>query len=135
MDICMAGCSFCGKLSVPQKIKHRLTVWPWIFNPNYIFQKTKKTGIKNSYMKVYSMNDFIHKSKIMELLSWWLSGKESVRHFRRPEFNPWFRKILQKRQWQPTPIFLPRKSHGQRSLVGYSPCGLKGVRHDLVTKQ
>ena len=29
------------------------------------------------------------------------------------------------RKWQPTPIFFPGKFHGQRSLVGYSPCGLK----------
>ena len=36
--------------------------------------------------------------------------------------------------WQPTPVFLPGKSHGQRSLVGYSPWGHKRVRHDLVTK-
>ena len=27
--------------------------------------------------------------------------------------------------WQSTPVLLPGKSHGQRSLVGYSPCGLK----------
>ena len=27
-----------------------------------------------------------------------------------------------RRKWQPTPVLLPRKSHGQRSLVGYSPC-------------
>ena len=27
---------------------------------------------------------------------------------------------LEKEQWQPTPIFLPEESHGQRSLVGYS---------------
>ena len=30
------------------------------------------------------------------------------------------RKILWKRKWQPTSVFLPGKSHGQRSLVGYS---------------
>ena len=30
-----------------------------------------------------------------------------------------------RRKWQPTPIFLPWESHGQRSLVGYSPCGHK----------
>ena len=30
-----------------------------------------------------------------------------------------------RRKWQPTPVFLPRKSHGQRSLVGYSPWGRK----------
>ena len=34
-------------------------------------------------------------------------------------------KIPWKRQWQPTPAFLPGKSHGQRSLVGYSPWGHK----------
>ena len=35
--------------------------------------------------------------------------------------NPWFRKILWRRKWQPTPVFLPGKSHGRRSLAGYSP--------------
>ena len=34
------------------------------------------------------------------------------------EFNPWVRKILWRRKWQPTPIFLPEESHGQRSLAG-----------------
>ena len=29
------------------------------------------------------------------------------------------------REWQPTPVFLPRKFHGQRSQVGYSPWGCK----------
>ena len=29
------------------------------------------------------------------------------------------------RKWQPTPVFLPAEFHGQRSLVGYSPCGSK----------
>ena len=42
---------------------------------------------------------------------------------------------FQKRKWQPTPAFLPRKSHGQRSLAGYSPWGGKRVRHDLATEQ
>ena len=39
------------------------------------------------------------------------------------------------RKWQPTPIFLPGKSHGQKSLVGYSPWGGKAVGHDLATNQ
>ena len=38
-------------------------------------------------------------------------------------------------EMQPTPVFLPAKSHWQRSLVGYSPWGHKRVGHDLVTKQ
>ena len=37
----------------------------------------------------------------------------------------WVGKIPWRRAWQPTPVFLPRESHGQRSLVGYSPRGRK----------
>jgi len=33
----------------------------------------------------------------------------------------WVRKISWKRAWQPTLVFLPRESHGQRSLAGHSP--------------
>ena len=36
-------------------------------------------------------------------------------------FEPWIWKICWRRQWQPTPVFLPGKSHGQSSLAGYSP--------------
>ena len=55
--------------------------------------------------------------------------------FKRPRFNPWVKKILWKRKWQPTPVFLPGKSNGQRSLVHYSPRGPKGIEHDFSTKQ
>ena len=37
----------------------------------------------------------------------------------------WVRSLGWRRKWQPTPVFLPRESHGQRSLVGCSPWGLK----------
>ena len=40
-------------------------------------------------------------------------------------FNPWVRKIPWKREWQPTPVFLPGKSHEWRSLAGPSPWGRK----------
>ena len=40
-------------------------------------------------------------------------------------FYPWVGKIPWRRKWQPIPIFLPRESQGQRSLVGYSPWGCK----------
>ena len=57
-----------------------------------------------------------------------ISGKElacQCRRHKRRGFNPWVRKIPWSREWQPTPIFLLGKSHGQRSLVGYSPWGLE----------
>ena len=57
------------------------------------------------------------------MVSRWHRGKESTflcRRRKRHRFDPWFRKIPWRRKWQSTPIFLPRKSHGQRSLVGYS---------------
>ena len=38
-------------------------------------------------------------------------------------FNPWVRKSPWRRKWRPTPVFLPGKPHGQRSLAGYSPWG------------
>ena len=39
---------------------------------------------------------------------------------RRRGFSPWVRKIPWRREWQPTPVFLPGEFHGQRSLAGYS---------------
>ena len=44
----------------------------------------------------------------------------------RPGFDPWVGRIPRRRAWQPTPVFLPGGSHGQRSLVGYSSWGRKG---------
>ena len=44
---------------------------------------------------------------------------------RRPRFNSWVGKIPWRRKWQSTPVFLPGKSHGQRSLAAYSPWGHK----------
>ena len=40
-------------------------------------------------------------------------------------FSSWIVKIPWRRAWQPTPVFLPGKFHGQRILVGYSPWGHK----------
>ena len=39
---------------------------------------------------------------------------------KRCRFNPWVGKIPERRKWQSTPVFLPVKPHGQRSLTGYS---------------
>ena len=61
------------------------------------------------------------------------SGKEPAcqcRRHKRCRFNPWARKIPWRRSWQPTPVLLPGRSHGQRSLEEYSPWGRKRVGQD-----
>ena len=50
-------------------------------------------------------------------------GKVSTSH---PQTITW------RRKWHPTPVLLPEKSHGQRSLAGYSP---KGCKESIMTKQ
>ena len=49
-------------------------------------------------------------------------------------FHLWVGTIPWRRKWQPIPVFLPEISHGQRSLAGYNPKGLREVGHGWVTK-
>ena len=51
-------------------------------------------------------------------LPWWLRQQRICLHCKRPGFDLWVGKILWRRKWQPIPVFLPGKSHGQRSLAG-----------------
>ena len=46
---------------------------------------------------------------------------------RRPGLHPWVGKMTKHRKWQPTPVILPGKFHGQRSLAGYSPWNHKAL--------
>ena len=83
-----------------------------------------------NFNHIFSLNTFLQYcvSICLEGLPRWLSGKEFAcksRRCRRLGFNPWVQKIPWRRKWQPTPVFLPRESHGQRSLVGCSPWGHK----------
>ena len=48
------------------------------------------------------------------------------------KFDPWVGKIPWRRKWQPTPVFLPGKFHGQMSLTGYT---LKGHKELDMTEQ
>ena len=65
-------------------------------------------------------------------LPWWLSGKEPSCQCRKHGFHLWVRTIPWRRKWQPTPVFLPGKSQGQKRLVSYSPWGRK---ESLMTQQ
>ena len=71
---------------------------------------------------------------VKHIILWWLSSKESPWNVGDEGLipglginSPW------RRKWQPTPVFLPETSHGQRNLEGYSPWGCK--ESDTETKQ
>ena len=74
-------------------------------------------------LKTYKLKLTRHKCNLV--LPRWLSSKQSPCQCRRPSFDLWVEKIPWRRKWQPTPVFLPEKSHRQWSLVGYSPWGHK----------
>ena len=70
----------------------------------------------------------LHLSKYYQkasLMAQQVKNSPAIQKHRKLRFNPWVGKIPQKRKWQPTPVFLPEKSHGQKSLVGYSRKSLK----------
>ena len=67
--------------------------------------------------KNFLVNLFIWHIAVSRGLPWWLSGKESACQCRRHRFGLWVGKIPLRGKWQPTPIFSPGKSHGQRNLM------------------
>ena len=73
--------------------------------------------------KAFDLNVVVWVGLYPQRLPWWLRLLRVFLHCGRPGFSPWVGKIPWRRKWQPTPVFLPRKSHAQRSLAGYSPQG------------
>ena len=59
------------------------------------------------------------------VVPWWLRQKRICLQCRRHRFDPWVEKCPWRRKRQPTPVFLPGESLGQRSLMGYNPWGPK----------
>ena len=75
------------------------------------------------------MDTLLHRHYIVPPFPGGTSGKElacQCRRHKRLEFHLWVGKIPWRRKWQPTLVFWPGESHGQRSLVSYSPRGHKG---------
>ena len=96
---------------------------------SYCCQKNKKWPSAESYMssRTISLTSVI--IFLVTCIIDWMGypGASAVKNLacrcRRHGFDPWVGRISWRRIWQPTPVFLPGKSHGQRSLVGYSPWG------------
>ena len=66
-----------------------------------------------------------HLTKPKPYLPWRLRWQRVCLQCTRLAFNPWVRKILWRRKWQPTPVLLPGRFHGWRSMVSYSPWDCK----------
>ena len=101
-------------------------------------RKKKSTGLRNGTFSILkeaasSQRRQIDKTdyylallhKTMEGLASGSDSKNICLQCRRLGFDPWVRKIPCRREWLPIPLFLPRESHGQRSLERYSPWGHK----------
>ena len=92
------------------------------------FWKLKFSGKCVSNILLWHTLDINWVSYLSRGLSRWLRGKELAFQCRRCGFDSWVWKIT----WE---VFLPGKSHGQRSLVGYSAWDCKRVRNNWVNKQ
>ena len=95
---------------------------PWTEEPG-VLQSTGSQRVGRDWATSLSLQS----NKSAGLLRW-LSGKRiclRCRRCKRWGLHPWVEKIPWRREWQPIPVFLPGESHGQRSLVGYSPWGHK----------
>ena len=76
----------------------------------------------------------IRGAQASQVAQWERIHLQCKRH-KRHGFSTSVGKITCRRKWQPTSIFLPGKSHGQRSLTGYSLWGHKRVGQDLAILQ
>ena len=93
--------------------KSQLLNWGWGGFGEFVFKH-------GHCLKLNNINLWLNKL--------WLSGKESACQCRRHQrcvFKPSVTKMPWRRKQQPTPVFLPGRSHGQRNLVGYNPQGLR----------
>ena len=85
--------------------------------------RTESASEECMWILLTALNIFIIPCAVFGLPRW-RSGKDSAcqcKRLKRLGFNLWVRKIPWRRKWQPTPVFLLGKSHGQRRLVSYSP--------------
>ena len=94
-----------------------------------LFSKAKATYLPPSTDKLGMLLNFCRNVTKVPGLPRWLGGKEPACQCEKDRwcrFSLWVGKIPWRRKWQPIPVFLPGKSHGQGSLEGYSPWGCIG---------
>ena len=98
---------------IPRNLSHILThIHPSLHVPSKAYSNVHLCSEKNLR--------WLNHSYRRKVLPRWFHGKESTCQCRRlGGFDPWVERIPWSRKWQPTLVFLPGKSHGQRILKGY----------------
>ena len=99
---------------------------PWTEEPGGLHsmgsQKVRHDWATNTHTDMHTYMCIWYLYHILQVfVPKWLRGRESACQCRRCGFDPTDGKIPWRREWLPTLVFLPGKSHGQRSLVSYSP--------------
>ena len=102
-------------------LNHEL--WSWTgSDPGCVTLRSYLTLLSLSYSFFFfhlSLSYFICKMNLILTTSLVAQMVKNLWKCRRPGFSPWVGKILWRREWQPTSVFLPGESHGQRNLEGY----------------
>ena len=105
----------------------------WRVDENFLYHLRSFSKVLNNFLKLFQSEKLSNQNHRTDSTSCdfnapgGTSGKEPTcqcRRCKRPGFYPWIRKIPWRREWQPIPVFLPGKSHGQRSLVDYTVHGM-----------
>ena len=107
---------FTEKILFPRRIT--VLLFQYNFENKLLKMFYNVISIQNCYFQSYFASNEDQLNRL-------LSNKGSACQCTRGGFYPWIQKITWRRKWQLTPVFWPEKSHGQRSLVGYSPGGHK----------
>ena len=113
-------------LSTLHKLSHLTLIKP--YDINVVLLTLQMVTLKLRTKVKYHIANQFWASQVAQ----WLKKKKSTCQCRRCKLDPCTRKIPWRRKWQPTPVFLPGKSRGQRSLVGPQSMGLQRVRHYLA---
>ena len=108
----------------PQKLRSSRTVedQDWT-SPAGPLDTVRRLASENLTFSLMDDRGGRRESRTFPAMLWSLSSPKGCQ-CRRPKtrrFNPWVRKIPYRKAWQPTLLFSPGESHGQRMLVGYSP--------------
>ena len=105
--------------------------WFWIYK--YIAMTSEYSRMKNSRISLFLPFNYPYVFKYVCRLPWRFRWWRICLQFRRPGFDTWFGKILWKRAWQPTPVFLPGESSWTEEPGRLQSKGSHRKGHDWAT--